>query len=97
MTDSPKITAIDPHTIPETLCEGPFNISWAGRLGTLTFMHTRPKLSALMEEPSRIEPENVVVARIVMSVENLLALRDLLTQHIKVIPGEAPVPVATRH
>ena len=81
---------VDPDNIPETLCIGRFNIAAGpGPLATITFTNTRPKAGPLMDD-NQIVHESVVRARIVTTVENLTALRDLLSQ---AIPNPA-APVA---
>jgi hypothetical protein len=84
--------AVDPHSVPETLCAGKFNIVLtSGGYATLTFTHTRrwPLLDA-----GQISEESVVRARIVMPMANFVALRDLLNSTIaapSLRPGAAPV------
>jgi hypothetical protein len=75
--------AVDPDNIPETLCIGRFNLAVGpGPLATLTFTHVRNKTGPLVDS-SQIDPESVVRARIVITLENLAALRDLLNSIIK--------------
>jgi len=88
--------AIDPHSVPETLCLGRFNISIVGDLATLTFTHERPDATALFE--GRVDVKAVVRARIVTTVANLHEFCDLLirlTQSSE--PPAAASGGATRH
>lgn len=73
---------VDPDSIQETLCLGKFNVTVNGPLATITFTHGRPKVSLLVDS-GIIDVESVVRARIVTSVENLAALRDLLNKIIQ--------------
>jgi hypothetical protein len=73
LTQDPITT--DPDNVPETLCIGKFNISTNGPLATITFTHLRNDPAALLDHAS-VQPESVVRARIVTTVDNLLALRD---------------------
>ena len=75
--------ASDPDNVPETLCIGRFNLAVGpGPLATLTFTHVRNKTGPLIDQ-SQIDPESVVRARIVTTLENLAALRDLLNTMIQ--------------
>ena len=69
----------DPDNVPETLCIGRFTVSAAGAIATITFTHERPKAGPLMDRGVP-ELESVVRARIVTSMNNLVALRDTLTK-----------------
>ena len=78
MTDAAKDPPIvDPDNIPETLCIGKANVTTHGSFATLTFTHDRPKVGLLITN-GVIENEGVVRARIVTTVENLAALRDVI-------------------
>src|SRR5262245_10096880 len=98
MADQPKqFEIIDPHNVPEIICIGRFNIVITGAFATLTFTHERPKATALFAE-GRLDVKLIVRARIVTTVENLHALRDLLIG-LTQSPG-TPAPAtggATRH
>jgi hypothetical protein len=86
--------AADPDNVPETLCCGRFNLSFlAGSLATLTFTHPRPKAGPLLDT-SQIHEESVVRARIVMHLDNLLALRNFLNEAIKDDPATMTTPVS---
>jgi hypothetical protein len=98
MTDEPKPPIVtDPDDVPEVLCDGPFKATLNGPFGTLTFTHTRPD-AAIMFGDGRIDPKSIVRARIVTSVNNFVALRDLLNRIIK-DPGTPAVPATggTQH
>ena len=83
MAPSDQPTAVDPDNVPETLCCGRFNLSFlAGNLSTLTFTHPRPKAGPLLDS-NQIQDEAVVRARIVMHLDNLVALRNFLNDAIK--------------
>ena len=84
--------AADPDNVPETLCCGRFNLSFlAGSLATLTFTHPRPKAGPLLDT-NQIHEESVVRARIVMHLDNLLALRNFLNEAIKDDPATMTTP-----
>ena len=86
MTEAHLPPAIDPDHVPETLCIGRFSLSpGPGPLVTLTFTNVRNQSGPLIND-NKIVPESVVRARIVTTVENLVALRDLLTNSIQETP-----------
>jgi hypothetical protein len=88
---------IDPDNVPETLCLGRFNIAITGDLAMLTFTHERPDATALFGD-GRMDAKAVVRARIVTTVANMHALRDLLINLTQ--SPETPTPAtggATRH
>lgn len=90
MADQPQQPpAIDPDSIPEILCDGQFNISVTGNLATLTFTHVRPDAAAMFGDGTT-NASSVVRARIVITVSNLVALRDLLNQVIQAPDTPAP-------
>jgi hypothetical protein len=80
---------IDPDNVPEIVCDGRFNISVTGSLATLTFTHVRPDPTALLRDGT-VNPNSVVRARIVLTIQNLAALRDLLDRVIQ--RPEVPAP-----
>jgi hypothetical protein len=87
----------DPDNVPETICDGQFNVSTIGGLATLTFTHVRPDPSAMFRD-ARLNMKSIVRARIVITLANLAALRDLLNQVIQA--PDTPAPPAggpTRH
>jgi hypothetical protein len=87
----PEIPTVDPDAIAETLCIGRVNLSAGpGPLATITFTNIRSQAGPLIDN-NRIVQECVVRARIVTTIDNLTALRDLLIQAIPV-PGQ---PAAT--
>jgi hypothetical protein len=79
----------DPDSVPEIICNGMFNVSVVGSLATLTFTHLRPEPTALLRDGS-IKPSSVVRARIVLTINNLVALRDLL-DHV-ILKPDMPAP-----
>jgi hypothetical protein len=98
MTDqAQQFETIDPYNVPETLCIGRFNIAITGAFATLTFTHERPDPSALLGE-GRIDAKAIVRARIVTTVDNLHALRDLLVNLTQSSVTPAPATGgSTRH
>jgi hypothetical protein len=103
MADQPQqLEVIDPDNVPETLCEGMFNVSFAGPLAVITFTHMRPEPGQLFA--GTVNPKLIVRSRIVTSVPNLVSLRDLLNRIIETVsvPPAAPTPAPatggpTRH
>jgi len=93
-----KAIAIDPDHVSEVLCDGPLYLTWAGNLGTLTFTHARPNPASLFAK-DLIENEFVVRARVIMSLSNMIALRDLLNDKIRSdLAGAASASAgATKH
>jgi hypothetical protein len=82
---------VDPDRIPETLCDGRFHIRQHNNYATLTFTHARPIISDLFDSNTLVF-EEVVRARITMSLQNVAQLRDLL---IRVIgPGAETTAVS---
>jgi hypothetical protein len=89
MADQPHPPAVDPDNITETLCIGCFNMTRGpGPLVTLTFTNARPKPGPMIDN-SQLEYQSVVRARIVTSVENLVALRDMLVSSVHEHPTTA--------
>jgi hypothetical protein len=85
MTEDPL--TVDPDNVPETLCIGKFNLaSGPGPLMTLTLTNIRPKVGPLIDS-NKIEHQSIVRARIVTTLDNLIALRDLLNSSIQQTPG----------
>src|SRR5262245_18754131 len=89
--ESQKPEVIDPDCVPEVICDGQFNVSITGNLATLTFTHVRPDPTMMFRE-ARIEPKSVVRARVVITLPNLAALRDLLNRVIQT--PDTPAPAA---
>lgn len=81
---------VDPYLVPEVFCDGQFNVHSMGPLAVLTFTNQRPKPAPLFA--GTMDFEAVVRARIVTTVDNLIALRDLLNRIIQE-PG-ATMPAA---
>ena len=80
---------IDPDRVPEILCDGRFNIQPRGNLATLTFTIARPIAADLFN--GTINNEEVVRARITMTLANFASLRDLLISVIQ-SPETPPAP-----
>jgi hypothetical protein len=98
MADRKYPTASDPDNVSETICDGAFNVAIFGQLATLTFTHVRPDPEILLRDGS-LELKSVVRARIVITMSNLIALKDLLIKAIQ--EPDTPVPpaggIVTRH
>lgn len=75
----------DPDNVQETICDGQFYVHAHGQLATMIFTHSRPDASAMIDKGQMIE-KFVVRARIVMTLRNLVALRDLLNRTIQENP-----------
>ena len=84
MAQSPKSSSgkfgviVDPDCVPETLCLGPFHVLPRDP-ATITFTHSRSKADPLLNS-DRLEFETVIRARIVVSRDHLISLRDLLNE-----------------
>ena len=97
MPNQPEQAAVtDPDNIPEILCDGQVNVSITDNLATLTFTHVRPDVTKMFKEQT-IDPRAVVRARIVISVPNLVAFRDLLNRVIQDPNTPAPPTGGTTH
>src|SRR2546430_10347661 len=97
MADEPKQpTVTDPDSVPETVCDGQINVAVAGPITTLTFTHVRPD-AGIMFQDGRSDPKSIVRARIVIPINNLIALRDLLNRLIQDPSTQAPTAGSTRH
>jgi hypothetical protein len=94
MVDQPQQIppAIDPDSVQETLCDGNFNLSFSGQLATLTFTHWRPDVTQMFA--GTVDLSAIVRARIVLTMPNLLALRDFLVHNLQVQVGSIPEPPA---
>ena len=77
-------SASDPDNVPETLCDGGFNIWVHNDHATITFTHRRPKADLLLGE-WRIVEEFVVRARIVMSLRGLAQFRTTIDQTLQAV------------
>lgn len=95
----PRPLVSDPDNVPETVCDGQFNLSVSGQLATLTFTHVRPNATQLFQ--GAVNPGAIVRARIVLTVQNLVALRDLLSANVQtVVSDKTPAPATggtTKH
>jgi hypothetical protein len=100
MPDEPKAPmppiVTDPDNVPEMLCDGQLNVVVTGTYATLTFTRIRPDVTVMFRD-GWIDPKSIVRARIVTSLNNLVALRDLLNRIIQ--DPNTPVPPAggTKH
>ena len=77
MTKHPDPPIVDPDRPPEILCLGRVNVTLVGSLATLTFTHPRPKANELMNQQI-IEYESIIRTRIVTSIENLVAIKEVV-------------------
>jgi hypothetical protein len=97
VTEQPKQPIVtDPDNVPEMLCDGQLNVVVTGPYATLTFTHVRPDV-AIMFRDGLIDPKSIVRARIVTSLNNLVALRDLLNRIIQDPSTPAPPAGGTKH
>lgn len=76
---------IDPDNVPEIVCDGGINVHAHGNLATITFTHQRPAASALIDKGD-VKLQSIVRARIVVTLDNLVALRELLNRIIQENP-----------
>src|SRR5262245_10893472 len=85
---------VDPDNVPETLCIGRFNVApGPGSLVTLTFTNVRIQPGPMIDKNTIVQ-EYVVRARIVTTIENVVALRDLLNNSIQATEPHAPGALA---
>jgi hypothetical protein len=80
----------DPNQVPNTLCDGQFNVSIHPPLATITFTTNRPKPGPLFK--GTIDLESIVAARVTMTIPQAASLRDLLG---RVINAHESSPSAT--
>jgi hypothetical protein len=73
--------ASDPDGVSEIICDGRLNFTTRGNLATLTFFHDRPKITG---RQGQVEYESVVRARIILPLQNAVALRDLIRKCLSV-------------
>ena len=85
---------IDPDNIPEILCDGRFNFHPHGVLATLTFTCERAEPNDLFG--GTVNVRDVVRARITMTLNSMVALRDLLSRVIQT-PSGAPAAGGSTH
>lgn len=76
--DFSSLNCVD-YGVPETLCDGPFYVQPGNPLSVITFTNRRSKVNPLFQE-NKVEVETVVSARIVISHEQLINMRDLLNR-----------------
>jgi hypothetical protein len=84
---NPPVT--DPDNVPEIFSDGQMNVAIRGNLATITFTHVRPDPTRMFKDGT-ISPIAVVTARIVLTLPNLVALRDLLNRVITAPQEPAP-------
>ena len=97
MADEPtQPPVIDPDNVPETLCDGQINVAVAGPFATLTFAHVRPDVGVMFRD-GRSDPKSIVRIRIIIPMNNLIALRDLLNRLIQDPSTQVPATGSTRH
>src|SRR5262245_36044651 len=95
MADQPhQILTTDPDNVAEILCDGQFYVSVIGGHATITFTQVRPDAMSMFRDGT-IDLKSVVRARIVVTLPNLIAMRDLLNRIIH-SPG-TPAPAAGGH
>jgi hypothetical protein len=83
----PPVT--DPDNILEVFCDGQMNVAIRGNLATITFTHVRPDPTPMFKDGT-VRATAVVAARVVITVPNLIALRDLLNRVITAPQQPAP-------
>jgi hypothetical protein len=83
---------VDPDSVPETLCDGPFNLHITGPLACLTFAHARSDPGPMFAS-GILETKSIVRARIVTTIPNLIALKDLLNRML--VDADSTPPATT--
>jgi hypothetical protein len=73
------LPVIDPDNVAEVLCDGMFNVHVVGPFAHLTFTQIRPEPGPMFAN-SALKRNFVVRARIVTTLDNLVALRDALAR-----------------
>lgn len=93
---TPKVA--DPDKVVETLCDGPFYFHTHGEMATLTLSHNRPKASQMFEQHD-VQIESIVRARITMTMDNWVSLRDLLGRLVRegISTVQVPTDKAKQH
>ena len=89
-SDLSSLAYVD-YGVSETLCYGPFHIA-LGDSTLITFTHARPKVAPQFGENKLDDVEHVVVARLIMSKGNVIALRDLLNSLLPSGQSDPGVP-----
>jgi hypothetical protein len=84
---SPPVS--DPNAVAETFVNGPINMNIIGSVATLTFTTVRLNVVQAFTG-NKADFSAVVVSRLSMPLENLLQLRDMLSQAILKAP---PIPM----
>jgi hypothetical protein len=80
----------DPDNVPEIFSDGQMNVTIRGNLATITFTHVRADPTPMFKDGT-LSPIAVVTARIIVTFQNLTALRDLLNRVITT-PQEPALP-----
>ncbi|MBI3758457.1 MAG: hypothetical protein HY269_01725 [Deltaproteobacteria bacterium] len=73
----------DPYEVKEMFVNGPMNCHITGPVAQLTFTHVRPEIADLFANKNPPKIDVVVMARIVLPVEQLAELRAMLNRLIK--------------
>jgi hypothetical protein len=61
MSDQPQQPdVIDPDNIPETICDGAFNLSFVGPNAVITFTHMRPEAEPLFTRGSKRQTDSTI-------------------------------------
>src|SRR4051812_28424160 len=81
---------IDPNNVSELYSCGPINLNIMGPCGTLTFTQLRPDLAQTIAGKQATKHYAVVTSRVTTPVQNLIDLRDLLSQMIQTTQSMAP-------
>jgi hypothetical protein len=92
MAKQPKHPLVtDPDNVPEILSDGQMNVAIRGSFAVITFTHVRANPTPMFKDGT-LEPIAIVTARIVVTIPNLVAPRDLLNRVITT--PEQPAPPA---
>lgn len=83
----------DPNMVPETLVNGPINMSVIGSIATLTFTSVRPDVKEVFGGDMK-NLSAIVVSRLSMPMENLVQLREMLSHVVQTAPSMPPMPMA---
>ena len=78
----------DPYEVKEMFVNGPMNCNIAGPVAQLTFTHVRPEIADLFANKNPPKIDVVVMARIVLPIDQLAELRAMLNELMK----DAPMP-----
>jgi hypothetical protein len=81
----------DPYEVKEMFVNGPMNCHVTGPVAQLTFTHVRPEIADLFANRTPPKIDVVVMARIVLPVEQLVELRAMLNRLMKDAPPASGV------